>query len=111
MRKWTNEELLKILWSNTVITPSGCYEWTGPRRTNSKGEKTYGYIMYGASQQGVHRLSAMIHHGFDINSKLDVLHSCNNPPCWRPEHVKGGARKANLEGLSKRRAGKGTWRG
>ena len=53
----------------------------------------------------VHRLSAWLWSGFDLGSGLNVLHRCDNPPCFNPEHLFVGTQSQNMnEMLAKGRA-------
>ena len=82
---------LKIL-KRRVITPTGCWEWTGCRVGG------YGQIQIKGVVYYVHRLVASIVMGFDINdNSIHVLHSCDNPPCFNPDHLTKGTPKSNCE--------------
>lgn len=52
-----------------------------------------------------HRLSHELHTG-PIPDGLHVLHSCDNPPCVNPGHLRVGTRSENLsESVARGRAG------
>ncbi len=76
----TKEKLL----SERDIKPSpdgryqDCWYW-------KKGCFSSGYGGY--QNYRVHRLSAHLWLRFDIESELLVLHKCDNPPCFNPEHL------------------------
>ncbi len=67
-------------WSK-VNKSDECWVWT--RARNPKG---YGWFGFRQRLQLAHRVSWMLAFG-DIPEGLDVLHSCDNPPCVRPEHL------------------------
>lgn len=87
----TPAPVLARLWRRTTIDPvTGCWVWGG---YCMKGG--YGRITYGAPGKLIHRVSWAIHNG-DIPDGMDVLHRCDNPPCWNPEHFFLGDDAANV---------------
>ena len=77
----------------------GCWEWTGS--TDYHG---YGRLQRGRRGEGVvkaHRLSYEIHKG-PIPDGLDVLHTCDNPPCANPYHLKVGSHADNMHDMAVR---------
>lgn len=78
-----------------------CWLWTA--HVNNHG---YGEIHLKSGNSTVeyaHRISWMIHFG-EIPSGMEVLHSCDNPPCIRPDHLFLGDQKRNLnDAISKGR--------
>jgi len=75
------------------VTETGCWEWTGHRRKN---KFDYGMIWIGDRFRRAHRVSYEIHKG-PIPEGLDVLHSCDNPPCINPDHLSVGTRGENCQ--------------
>jgi hypothetical protein len=80
---------------------ASCWEWEGDK-TKTGG---YGRVMIGTRRYRVHRVSAMLFLGFDINSPLLVCHTCDNPPCWNPSHLFIGTDKDNSEDKIKKMRG------
>ena len=79
------------LLTNRRITESGCWEWTKARASNG-----YGVIAWNRRKYVlIHRLAAHLWKGFDIDSKLYVMHICDNPPCFNPDHLIIGTSKDN----------------
>jgi hypothetical protein len=77
------DKLLHIGW---IVTSSGCWEFRG-RRT----DKGYGKIREASPSRKdhlAHRVSFEFHNG-GIDDR-DVLHSCDNPPCVNPSHLRQG---------------------
>jgi hypothetical protein len=76
---------------------TGCWLWTATRN-----EKGYGLIGSGGRGNTMlaHRAAWLIHHG-----KLpddDALHTCDNPPCVRPDHLYDGTDAHNQRDVSER---------
>lgn len=80
---------------------TGCWLWMGA--TTDKG---YGAIQGGGRGSKMllaHRVSYEIHKG-PIPSGMLVLHSCDNPQCINPEHLRLGTQSENiLEAFAKGR--------
>jgi HNH endonuclease len=71
--------------------------------TNQHG---YGIIGYNAKTWLVHRLIFKYVMNRELN--CDVLHSCDNPPCWNPAHLYGGTHQDNMaDKIAKGRQNKG----
>lgn len=82
------------------ITPSGCWEWTGARWKNG-----YGRIQIAGKSRRVHRVSFALHAGIELSDlTTDVLHRCDNPPCFNPDHLFLGSQSDNaLDSVAKGR--------
>jgi hypothetical protein len=74
------------------ITPEGC--WVTGLRGLLNG---YVQIHTGNPRRKplLHRLAFEAFHG-PIPPGMRVLHSCDNPPCGSPEHVRAGTQKENM---------------
>lgn len=73
---------------------NGCWEWTGARDGNG-----YGNLFDGEKMQKAHRLSHAIFIG-PIPEKMLVMHSCDNPPCVNPKHLKAATYSENMQDAS-----------
>jgi len=72
----------------------GCWEWQGSRSTNMGHGVIRNGPRGGSHQTGAHRVSWELHFG-PIPEGLDVLHTCDNPPCVRPDHLYLGTQADN----------------
>jgi len=80
-------EATPIQWE---VMPNGCWEvFSHKKRTN-------GYV--GVERDGVpkdvHRIAWERHFGM-VPEGICVLHRCDNPPCWNPEHLFLGTKGDN----------------
>ena len=94
-------------WRNVVryTDPDKCWEWKGTRLP-----KGYGVFTDASPSTNVrgktisaHRYSYQLHYG-DLNKGDCVLHSCDNPQCTNPSHLRKGTQSENIkEAIAKRR--------
>jgi len=73
----------------------GCWEWTGSRFTAGYGQFTLRRQDVGNGPRGqvlAHRMAYYLTHG---PFEGDILHSCDNPPCVRPDHLHLGTPRMN----------------
>jgi hypothetical protein len=98
----TREEFWRQYWDRidvpvlgyTMDLPvpgEGCWTWTG-----SKNSQGYGVVSIQKRQWMVHRLVHSIF-GEELEPDLWVLHSCNNPPCCNPLHLRQGGSVENWD--------------
>ena len=84
-------------WSKVDINaPNGCWNWTGARN-NANG---YGVLGGGRRRAGIvyaHRLSYELHFGIKPppGRKIVVMHTCDNPICVNPDHLRLGSARDN----------------
>lgn len=92
--------LAERLLERVVKTPSGCWEYTGT--LNHKG---YGEICEGGAHgrtKRAHRVSYELFVGPIPTGKL-IRHSCHNPPCVNPDHLKPGTHLENMKDRRERK--------
>lgn len=87
-------------WMNVATSdnPAHCWEWTGYQ------EDGYGRFSWEGRMVGAHELAVTFTTGEARTSGLDTCHSCNNPICCNPEHLRFDTRAGNVaDMLSARR--------
>ena len=72
--------------------PDECWEWTACR--NKDG---YGMFRLSGQTDCSHRIALSLHLGRPIVENAYVLHSCNNPPCCNPLHLREGTQQDNMD--------------
>lgn len=93
----------KRLYENIYININGCWVWRG--QTTKKG---YGQIKAFDKIVLCHRLSYELHFGH-IQEKMEVAHTCDNPPCVNPDHLVLMTHQENMADMDRkgrRRQGK-----
>jgi hypothetical protein len=96
----SKEEVLERLWSNTTTNDKGCRLWHGNKING------YGQISIKDKMFYVHRLSAWIYHGLDLENKRELaLHKddlCISKNCWAPDHLYKGDHCDNTHDRAKK---------
>ncbi len=81
-------------WSR-VKKSDGCWEWQGKIKRGRTGG--YGLLMWkGEPDARAHRVAYELSHGPIPSGKL-VCHTCDNPPCCRPDHLFLGTSLENMQ--------------
>lgn len=85
-------------WNDVAVTtnPDDCWEWKW--RTNEKG---YGATTYERRPVKAHRLAWFVTYG--KWPEPACLHSCDNPPCCNPKHLREGASQDNHDDMVARK--------
>lgn len=80
------------LWDRVAKgLPDDCWEWTG-----SKQAYGYGVFTYDNKKYASHRVALTFSVGA---SELQALHSCDNPACCNPDHLRWGTQQDNMDDL------------
>jgi hypothetical protein len=91
-RNMTEGEFWTWFDSKLIRTPTGCMEWSMCRSVQG-----YGFVQVKGKNLKSHRLSLERQLGRPISPTMSVLHSCNNPPCCNPEHLREGTHQENMD--------------
>lgn len=84
---------IERFWAKVNKTEGGCWEWTGAKARGGYG--TLNSAKAGGCV-GAHRFSFWLHNGI-IDPLLMVLHSCDNPGCVNPGHLRQGTAQDNMD--------------
>lgn len=77
------------IWRYASIV-NGCWVWS-----RSRGGGGYGKVRWNHRQWLVHRVAWTLIFG-PIPKGKQVLHKCDNPPCFNPTHLFLGTQKENI---------------
>lgn len=73
----------------------GCWIWKG-----KKSDSGYGIVYVSASRRRMaHRVALELSSGEAVPDEIDVLHSCDNPPCVNPAHLFLGTHTDNMRDM------------
>lgn len=70
-----------------------CWEWTAYRDKHG-----YGQMGIGQKLLYAHRVAYMVFRG-PLSDEEDALHSCHNPPCCNPDHLRPGDQQDNVDDM------------
>lgn len=91
---YTYAEVLEEMWKSYKEVagplPTPCWVWTKKRF-----HRGYGDICYQRKHRQVHRFAWESLHG-PIPKGLLICHKCDNPPCFRPDHLFLGTNRDNV---------------
>lgn len=81
--------MIAVVLEQETPTSGGCIEWPYALREG------YGVIFKDGARISLHRLSYEIANSTKIPDGMVVRHSCDNPPCFNPQHLLLGTFKDN----------------
>jgi len=88
-KKWTDDDYRAKLKSLVVVTESGCWEKQGFRY-----DLGYGSMCIRNRQYRSHVAAYLLWKG-EVPKGMCVMHTCDNPPCCNPDHLKLGTKGDN----------------
>jgi len=89
----TNSEMKKFLKDNATITKKGCWITDNWKTSDPKGRIQIGYK---GKKQFLYRVSYALFK-CNIPEGLLATHSCDNPPCYNPDHIFPDTNEGNIK--------------
>lgn len=87
-----SKDELNFFWSQIQMGKSNeCWIWIG-----YKNSENYGVIKINGLDYRANRVSWTIQNGKIPDGKL-ICHTCDNPPCCNPNHLKAETQKWNMQ--------------
>lgn len=84
---------LKERFESRIRVTPGCWWWTAAKCGNG-----YGHIRHQGRVLYAHRVSFELHVG-PLQQGQHVLHSCDNPLCVNPAHLRAGTHQDNMDDM------------
>lgn len=80
------------LYRLSTVKEDGCIEYLG-----SKDQYGYGRFKIGGKNLGAHKVSYVLHKGDYDQAELELAHSCDNPACINPRHLRPVTHSDNIQ--------------
>lgn len=100
----TNPTMQDLLSFHRIEGPNDCWVWTRSRSGVSR--LGYGQINVHHKTRYTHRLSWEINNGL-IPEGMFVCHKCDNPGCFRPDHLFLGTHQDNMKDMANKGRNRG----
>lgn len=100
----TKVPISERFWKYVLIVNDAhsCWPWQG-----ASDEHGYGYFGVDGKTVAAHRVAYLLSRGV-LPPEMDVLHTCDYPPCERPDHLFLGTQQDNVQDMiNKDRQAKG----
>lgn len=104
VHSWCHRQKLRVerFWDNVAVSDEeSCWPWLGHRGRDCKGRIWHGKIRWCGKSTGAHRVAFLLTFG-KITEGLHILHSCDNPPCCNPSHLREGTPLDNAQDMVQR---------
>jgi hypothetical protein len=99
---WNRTE--KKFWDKArADTRDGCWNWTA-----YKDKDGYGIITLHGKSYRAPRFAYMLENG-EVDDSLQVLHTCDNPSCVNPRHLRLGTNADNVRDRESKGRGVLSW--
>lgn len=97
--KFDSVDLELHFWRQASLTANDekCWEWQGDADKDG-----YGRIRIDGKRFRAHRLAFFFEHKRHPSDDLQVLHSCDNPCCINPKHLREGTPQDNADDVKAR---------
>lgn len=94
-RVYYRQSLAERFYSHIVINKiTGCWDWDGPPGKNGYGT----FALTRTNHKSAHKVSYLLTHN-SIPEGLNVLHTCDNKICVRPDHLFLGTQQDNVDDM------------
>lgn len=80
------------LYRLSAVKEDGCIEYLG-----SKDQYGYGRFKIGGKNLGAHKVSYVLHVGDYDQDTLELGHTCDNPSCINPTHLRPITHADNIQ--------------
>lgn len=101
---------LERLMNKVHKDESGCWLWTGAKKTCRRGTHRYGWLTLKGKQMNAHRAMWILTKG-EISNGILVCHKCDVPSCVNPDHLFLGTTADNMQDMRNKGRHPGNWRG
>lgn len=97
----TDPRFMVRFWRK-VRRDRGCWPWLGYRNGAGYGQIEK-MVNYRRHVMLAHRVAWALHNGQQVPDGLMVLHSCDNPSCCNPAHLRVGTHADNMRDMDDRK--------
>jgi hypothetical protein len=89
-------------WAHAEIQDDGCWLWRGAKGSSGKWDYGTHGVHPEVGESRANRIAWVLANGQPIPPKLFVLHSCDNPACVSPFHLRVGTHVDNMRDVRDR---------